>query len=80
VGLGFGQYAIDVNVGSTQTCALLGNNHVKCWGAVGGEVKGDNPPVEMYDLLPNLQLNGGRVALQISGKGQTTCAVLSDYR
>ena len=71
---------MDVNVGSSQTCALLANNHVKCWGLVAGEIKGDNPPLDMYDLLPSLQLNGGRVALQISGKGQTTCAVLSDYR
>jgi len=80
VALGTAQYAIDVNVGATQTCALLGNNHVKCWGLVGGNILGDNPPADMFDLLPSLQVNGGRVAIQVAGKGGTTCAVLSDYR
>jgi len=80
VPLGTAQYAIDVNVGSTQTCALLANNYVKCWGLVAGLVLGDNPPLDMYDLLPSLNMSGGRVALQISGKGGTTCAVLSDYK
>jgi len=80
VPLGTAQYAIDVNVGSTQTCALMGNNYVKCWGLVAGLVLGDNPPLDMYDLLPSLNMSGGRVALQISGKGGTTCAVLSDYK
>ena len=80
VALGTAQYAIDVNVGATQTCALLGNNHVKCWGLVAGQVLGDNPPADMFDLLPSLQVNGGRVAIQVAGKGGTSCAVLSDYR
>jgi alpha-tubulin suppressor-like RCC1 family protein len=80
VQIGQYNYAMDVNVGSTQVCALLGNNYVKCWGQVGGQVLGDNPPIDMYELLPNLQLTSGRVALQIGGNGPVTCAVLSDYR
>jgi hypothetical protein len=80
VQIGQYNYAMDVNVGSTQVCALLGNNYVKCWGQVGGQLLGDNPPLDMYELLPNLQLTNGRVALQIGGNGPVTCAVLSDYR
>jgi hypothetical protein len=78
--LGALNYAMDVNVGEVQTCALLGNNYVKCWGQVGGQLLGDNPPIDMYDLLPSLQMASGRVALQIGGNGPVTCAVLSDYR
>jgi alpha-tubulin suppressor-like RCC1 family protein len=80
VQLGLNKYAMDVNVGSVQTCALLGDNSVKCWGTVAGQILGDNPPIDMYELLPSLQLTNGRVALQIGGNGPVTCAVLSDYR
>jgi alpha-tubulin suppressor-like RCC1 family protein len=80
VQLGQYKYAMDVNVGEAQTCALLGDNSVKCWGAVAGQILGDNPPIEMHDLLPSLQLTSGRVALQMGGNGAVTCAVLSDYR
>ena len=72
-------YAMDVNVGSEQTCALLSNNTVKCWGLVNGVVLGDSPASEMSNFLPSVRLAGSQVALQISGKGGTTCAVMSDY-
>lgn len=79
VNLGTGVYAMDVNVGSVQTCALLANKKVKCWGLVNGAVIGDTPFNEMADFLPNVNLAGSQVALQISGKGSTTCAVMFDY-
>lgn len=79
VNLGTGVYAMDVNVGSSQTCALLANKKVKCWGLVNGAVVGDTPHSEMADFLPNVNLAGSQVALQISGKGPTTCAVMYDY-
>lgn len=80
VSLGTGKFAIDVNVGQTQTCALLSTNAVKCWGLLSGNVIGDNPPIEMSDVLPNVELLGTQVVLQMSGKGLTTCVVMSDYR
>jgi alpha-tubulin suppressor-like RCC1 family protein len=80
VAMGANVFALDVNVGQAQTCVLLLTNGVKCWGLVGGNVIGDNPPIEMSDLLPNVELLGTRVVLQMSGKGFTTCAVMSDYR
>lgn len=72
--------AMDVNVGSTQTCVLLSNNNVKCWGKVSTEIIGDNPPEDMMQVLPNYRLSDNRVGLQISGKGATSCAVTSDYQ
>ena len=80
VALGTGVYAMDVNVGLTQTCALLGNNHVRCWGSVAGHTVGTNPALQMDEYLPDISLQSGRVALQIAGKGATTCAILSNYR
>ena len=80
VAMGTNVYAIDVNVGQVQTCALLSTNAVKCWGIVRGAVIGDNPPLEMSDVLPNVDLLGTRVVLQMSGKGSSTCVVMSDYK
>lgn len=80
VNLGTGVFAMDVNVGGTQTCALLANKKVKCWGLVNGAVIGDAPHAEMADFLPHVNLAGSQVALQISGKGDATCAVMFDYR
>ena len=80
VDLGVGVMAMDVNVGATQTCVLLSNHHVKCWGQIGGNVVGDEPPVDMMEMLPSLALVDNRLALQINGKGSVTCAVTSDYR
>lgn len=80
VNLGKTALVMDVNVGETQTCALMLNNYVKCWGQISGSVVGDNPPSDAMNMLPNLALSDSRVALQMSGKGRTTCAVTSDYR
>lgn len=80
VKFGSNTLAMDVNVGSTQTCVLLSNNNVKCWGKVATEIIGDNPPEDMMQVLPNYRLSDNRVGLQISGKGATSCAVTSDYQ
>lgn len=80
VDLGPTSFVIDVNVGSLQTCVLLSNNFVKCWGLVGGSVIGDNPPVDLMEILPGVSLVEDKVAIQINGKMNTTCAVTSDYK
>lgn len=79
VNLGKNSLVMDVNVGDTQTCVLLLNNHVRCWGLVSGVVLGDDPPSDMMDMLPNFNLAGTSVALQVNGKGPTVCAVTSAY-
>ena len=83
VSLGSTTLAMDVNVGATQTCVLLSNNNVKCWGQITTTmttIVGDDPPADMMHVLPNYQLSGSKVGLQISGKGATSCAVTSDYQ
>ncbi len=63
VNLGTGRTAVAISSGTEQTCALLDNHAVKCWGdnAVGqlglGDTtdRGDNP-AEMGDHLPPIDI------------------------
>ena len=80
VALGNGGLAVDVSIGDSQTCALLENNRVKCWGLVEGQVIGDQPHVEMNEYLPNILFNDYRLAIQIAGKGGVQCAILNSYQ
>lgn len=80
VNLGASSLVMDVNVGGEQTCVLLSNNFVKCWGKLGSNIVGDAPAADLMNMLPNVALVDNRLALQIAGKGTTTCAVTTDYR
>ena len=71
---------LDVQVGGTMTCALLGNNQVKCWGLIGGQIVGSNPATQMANLLPAIELNPTDVAIQISGKSSSSCVILNTYK
>ena len=71
---------LDVQVGGTTTCALLGNNQVKCWGLIGGKIVGSNPALQMANLLPAIELNPSDVAIQISGKSSSSCVILNTYK
>lgn len=84
VDLGTGRYAVAVSAGFSQTCALLDDGHVKCWGAPlfgTGCNDTDAPtcvgdlPDEMGDHLAPLDFGGGRKAVQIDSGG---CALLAD--
>jgi len=74
VELGVNTLVMDVNVNSAETCALLSNNHIKCWGLVGGQI------IQMTEYLPTLQLQDNRGVLQLSGRGGATCAILTNYK
>lgn len=78
VQLGTGRLAVDIGVGDSQTCVLMDNNNVKCWGAVDGTILGDQPN-EMFDFLPSILLDRSQTALQISAKGMVQCVVLNSY-
>ena len=80
VPIGAGAYAMDIAVGATQTCVLLGNNHAKCFGVVAGKTIGTNPAIQMDEFLPDIALQSGRVALQIAGKGKNMVAILSNFK
>jgi alpha-tubulin suppressor-like RCC1 family protein len=85
VNLGTGRTAIAVSVEEYNSCALLDNGAVKCWGTNGaGQLgqgdtitRGDNPG-EMGDNLLPINLGTGKTAVQISlGRGHA-CVRLND--
>src|SRR5262249_41112492 len=83
VDLGTGRTVVSVVTGYVQSCALLDNSTVKCWGgnffgSLGlgaGNDRGDEPN-EMGDDLPAIDLGAGRRAIAISIGGLHTCALL----
>lgn len=78
ISVGSTAVVLDVMVGATMTCALLSNNHVKCWGSMAGTIYG-NDLTELNDLLPNMQLQGSQQAVQLGGKSNAACAIMSDF-
>ncbi len=85
IDLGTGRTAVALTAGVSETCALLDNATVKCWGANGnGELgqgdittRGDGPG-EMGDALPAISLGLDRTAVAIASGGNDTCALLDD--
>ncbi len=85
IALGTGRTAVAITAGNDNTCALLDNATVKCWGSNGngelglGDVnnRGDGPG-EMGDNLPTVNLGTGRTAAAIIADYVTTCAILDN--
>jgi alpha-tubulin suppressor-like RCC1 family protein len=84
VDLGKGRYAKAISCGAGRTCAIMENDHLKCWGANIGPIgPGTNPdrgiyPEQMGDALPELDLGTGRTVKQISAGNDYSCAILDD--
>ena len=85
ISLGTGRSARQIAAGRVDTCALLDDDNVKCWGGnyrgqlgqghfsdVGG---GED---DMGDNLPPISLGTGRSARQIAAGSLDTCALLDD--
>jgi alpha-tubulin suppressor-like RCC1 family protein len=85
VDLGTGRAARALALGNYQTCALLDDASVKCWGYAGfgaigsGDLnsRGDAAG-EMGDSLLPVNLGAGRHAKSIASGGHHTCAILDD--
>jgi alpha-tubulin suppressor-like RCC1 family protein len=85
VALGTGRTARAVSAGSGQTCALLDNAAVKCWGAngfgqlgLGDALAHGSGAGEMGDNLPTVDLGTGRTATAITAGVLHTCALLDN--
>ncbi len=85
VDLGAGLTAISISANNHQTCAILNDRSLKCWGLNNlGQLgledsanRGDNSG-EMGDALPAINLGSGRTALSVSAGSSNTCAVLDN--
>jgi cysteine-rich repeat protein len=85
VDLGQGKKAVAIAVGSSHTCALLDDGHVKCWGmnafsalGLGDNLSRGDAPNEMGDSLPAVDLGQGKKAVAIAAGSNHTCALLQD--
>lgn len=85
VNLGSGHTAKALALGNYQTCALLEDSSIKCWGYAGfgaigsgdANSRGDAPG-EMGDSLPPVNLGTGRLAQSVTAGGHHTCAILDN--
>jgi len=72
--------------GFDQTCAILHNGSVRCWGnnssgqlGLGNGNDVGHTPNALPDSVPPVDLGQGRTALQISSGFDHTCALLDDH-
>ena len=89
VALGTGRTARAVSAGRDQTCAILDNGALKCWGfnasyqlGIGDntgplQAVGDTPG-EMGDALAAVDLGTGRSATAVATASEFTCALLDN--
>jgi alpha-tubulin suppressor-like RCC1 family protein len=73
--------AVQVSTGFSDTCAVLSNGHVDCWGeelALGGhKTKGASPPVEVLGISEATQVGiGGLTACALLSSGHVYCCAL----
>jgi hypothetical protein len=86
IALGAGRHAVALAAGLAQTCALLDNASVKCWGMNGyGQLglgdtnnRGDEPG-EMGDALPAVALGARGSTLAVSAGYTDSCALLDNH-
>ncbi|MDQ6778205.1 MAG: RTX toxin, partial [Actinomycetota bacterium] len=86
VDLGAGHTATAISAGDTNTCAILEDGSVRCWGyGIYGQLGygdlnniGDGPPDASVASSPRVNLGPGRTALAISAGGGYTCAILDN--
>jgi alpha-tubulin suppressor-like RCC1 family protein len=84
INLGTGRTATAISAGYYQTCALLDNASVKCWGLNGYGQLGIDNSTNMGDnssemaQLPVVNLGTGRTATAIAAANYHTCALLDN--
>ena len=85
VNLGTGRKAVEISAEASDTCALLDNGTVKCWGAnfygslgLGDTAHRGDGPGEMGDNLPAVALGTGRTAVAISNSYGHPCVLLDN--
>ena len=85
IALGTGRTATGIATGSEQTCALLDDGTVKCWGqnnngqlGQGDTADRGDQPGELGDALTAVNLGPGRTATAVTAGAHHSCALLDD--
>jgi len=85
VNLGTGRTAKAISIGSGNTCAILDDDSLKCWGSgyhgilgLGDTEDRGNSADEMGDNLPTVDLGTGRTVTSVSVGHYFTCALLDN--
>ena len=85
VDLGTGRTAVAVSANGSQSCAILDNAQLKCWGdnlfgqlGQGDGIRRGDGPGEMGDTLLPVDLGTGRTATAVATGRSHTCAVLDN--
>jgi alpha-tubulin suppressor-like RCC1 family protein len=80
-----GQAALAITTGGADTCAILDDGSVRCWGygaagrlGYGGTANVGDNPTDIPALVGPVNLGAGRTAIAISAGEQHTCARLDD--
>lgn len=87
VGLNGGVQVKDICVGELNSCVLLSNGEMKCWGSgeygYNGQGNSDNlgdDPGEMGNALQSIDFGAGRTVLQMDCGAYHACAVLDNRK
>jgi alpha-tubulin suppressor-like RCC1 family protein len=78
INLGSGRTAVAVSAGGSQTCAILDNGDLKCWGYDGNGQLGDGGSNTNTNAPSSTAINlgTGRTAVAVSAGNAHTCAIL----
>lgn len=79
IDLGAGRSAVEITMGSLQSCALLDDGTVKCWGASASGQLGYGDTAERHaPPATPISMPGGLAAKHIDAGNTHVCAILSD--
>jgi len=76
--LGVNRTAVGITSGSLQTCAILDDGSVSCWGANNYGQLGDGTTIKRLIPTPTSSLGINRTAVAIASGGDHTCAILDN--
>jgi len=76
--LGTGRTAVAISSGHYQTCAILDDGSVSCWGSNTGGQLGDGTTMNRNKPTLTSSLGTGRTAVAISSGNSHTCAILDN--
>ena len=78
VSLGASRTAVAISAGDIQTCAILDDGSVSCWGSNGAGQLGDGTYTNRNTPTQTSSLGADRTAVAITAGGSHTCAILDD--